>query len=167
MTPDSPTQRVGAAPREEFGTVRHTLPMLSLQNAFAREEALEFDKRVKKLLGRAEVEYVAEPKFDGLAVEAVYRDCVFVQGSTRGDGATGEDVTENLKTVRSLPLRLIAASGRPPSLLEVRGEVYMGRKDFAALEPPARRASPFANPRNAALAGSLRNSTRRSRLRGA
>jgi len=157
VTPDSPTQRVGAAPSEEFGTVRHTLPMLSLQNAFDPEEVLEFDRRVKKLLERDQVEYVGEPKFDGLAVEAVYRDGLFVQGSTRGDGTTGEDVTQNLKTVRSLPLRLVGAAGKIPGLLEVRGEVYMAKRDFADLNRRREEEDEpvFANPRNAA-AGSLR-----------
>ena len=157
VTADSPTQKVGAPPREGFGTVRHTIPMLSLQNAFEKEEVLEFDKRVKRLLGKDRIEYVAEPKFDGLAVEIIYRGGVFSQGSTRGDGYTGEDVTENLKTVRSLPLRLIKTEGSPPSLIEVRGEVYMAKKDFARLNRRREEEGEptFANPRNAA-AGSLR-----------
>jgi DNA ligase (NAD+) len=157
VSPDSPTQKVGAAPREEFGTVRHTVPMLSLQNALERDEVVEFDKRVKKMLGKTEVEYVGEPKFDGLAVEVVYRGGILVQGSTRGDGYTGEDVTANLKTIRSLPLRLLETAGKPPSLLEVRGEVYMSKKDFADLNRRREEEGEpvFANPRNAA-AGSLR-----------
>ena len=157
VTPDSPTQKVGAPPREGFGTVRHTVPMLSLQNAFEKEEVLEFDGRVKRLLGKEKIEYVAEPKFDGLAVEIVYRDGLFAQGSTRGDGYTGEDVTENLKTVRSLPLRLMKTDGSAPSLIEVRGEVYMAKKDFAKLNRRREEDGEptFANPRNAA-AGSLR-----------
>jgi DNA ligase (NAD+) len=157
VTGDSPTRKVGAPPLEEFGTVTHSIPMLSLQNALNADELVEFDTRVRKLLEADSVEYVAEPKIDGLAFEAVYRRGVYIQGSTRGDGYTGEDITENLRTVRSLPLRLLSPRGKPPSLLEVRGEVYMARKDFAELnqrrddegEPP------FANPRNAA-AGSLR-----------
>ena len=157
VTPDSPTQKVGAPPRTEFGTVSHTIPLLSLQNAFEREEVLEFDARVKKLLEKSAVEYVAEPKFDGLAVEAVYQNGILVQGSTRGDGYTGENVTENLKTVRSLPLRLLKTNGGPPRLLEVRGEVYMAKQDFAELNRKREEEGEpvFANPRNAA-AGSLR-----------
>ena len=157
VTPDSPTQKVGAPPREEFGTVSHTIPLLSLQNAFARDEMLEFDRRVKRILEKTEVEYVAEPKFDGLAVEAVYRDGLLVQGSTRGDGYTGENVTDNLKTIRSLPLRLLKTNGDAPTLLEVRGEVYMAKQDFAELNRKRdEEGEPlFANPRNAA-AGSLR-----------
>jgi DNA ligase (NAD+) len=157
VTPDSPTQKVGAPPREEYGTVRHSVPMLSLQNAFDPEELTDFDRRVKKLLGKDCVEYVAEPKIDGLAVEAVYREGIYAQGSTRGDGYTGEDIAENLRTVRSLPLRLIKTDGKVPSLLEVRGEVYMSKKDFAQLNRLREKAGEpvFANPRNAA-AGSLR-----------
>jgi DNA ligase (NAD+) len=157
VTPDSPTQKVGAPPQQEFGTVSHAVPMLSLANAFEREEVLEFDRRVKKILERTQVEYVAEPKFDGLAVEVVYRKGLLVQGSTRGDGYSGENVTENLKTVRSLPLRLVSSKGAPPDLLEVRGEVYMAKRDFAELNRKrGEEGEPaFANPRNAA-AGSLR-----------
>src|SRR5919109_4861845 len=110
VTPDSPTQRVGAAPLEEFGTVLHSLPMLSLDNAFSAREVREFDGRIKRQLGRADpIEYVAEPKIDGLAVELVYEGGLLVQGSTRGDGVRGEDITQNLRTIRTLPLRLIAA----------------------------------------------------------
>lgn len=157
VTSDSPTQKVGAPPLEEFGTVTHSVPMLSLQNAFNNDEVVLFDGRVRKLLGERQFEYVAEPKIDGLAMEAVYREGVFVQGSTRGDGLTGEDITENLRTVRSLPLRLRKAGGRIPSLLEVRGEVYMARRDFADLNIRREEEGEqvFANPRNAA-AGSMR-----------
>jgi DNA ligase (NAD+) len=157
VRPDSPTQKVGAPPVEEFGTVRHSIPMLSLQNALDRDEVMEFDRRVRKLLGPTEFEYVAEPKIDGLAMEAVYRDGSYLQGSTRGDGVTGEDVTENLRTVRSLPLRLLESKRKIPSLLEVRGEVYMAKQDFAELNKwREREGEPlFANPRNAA-AGSIR-----------
>jgi DNA ligase (NAD+) len=159
IAPDSPTQRVGAAPVEEFGTVLHTVPMLSLDNAFAAAEVREFDARLRRQLGIGEpIAYVAEPKIDGLAVELVYRHGVFVQGSTRGDGVRGEDVTPNLRTIRSLPLRLLPAAALPtPPLLEVRGEVFMTKRDFQRLN--ARRQEDgeptFANPRNAA-AGSLR-----------
>lgn len=159
ITPDSPTQRVGAAPLEEFGTVLHAIPMLSLDNAFSPGEIREFDARVKRLLGlTTPVDYVAEPKIDGLAVELVYEEGRFVQGSTRGDGVRGEDVTPNLRTIKTIPLRLLAKAPLAiPALLEVRGEVYMTKGDFLRLN--ARREEEgeptFANPRNAA-AGSLR-----------
>jgi len=155
VTPDSPTQRVGAQPAEEFGTVPHTIPMLSLDNAMDEEEVREFDERVKKFLGTDEdIEYVAEPKLDGLGVELVYERGKLVVGSTRGDGFVGEDVTQNLRTIRAVPLVLL---GDPPERLEVRGEVIMHIEDFRELN--RRRAEegepPFANPRNAA-AGSVR-----------
>ena len=122
ITTDSPTQRVGAAPLTAFGTVRHGHQMLSLANVATRDEMAEFDGRVRRLLGRESVEYVVEPKLDGLAVELVYEDGVFVVGTTRGDGIVGEDVTANLRTVRSVPLRL--RDERPvPRRLELRGEV--------------------------------------------
>jgi DNA ligase (NAD+) len=154
VTPDSPTQKVGAPPLEEFGTVEHAVPMLSLQNAFDAEEVAEFDKRVKKLLQIESVGYVAEPKIDGLAVQLVYSGGVFMRGATRGDGRTGEDVSVNLKTIKPLPLKL---RGRPPAELVVSGEVYMSGKDFAALNERREEEGEalFANPRNAA-AGSLR-----------
>jgi DNA ligase (NAD+) len=154
-TPDSPTRRVGAAPLPEFGTVRHRVPMLSLNNAFAEEEVEAFDRRVRDGLGVDEVEYSCEPKFDGLAISLAYEDGVFVQGATRGDGFEGEDVTPNLRTVRSIPLRLRA--GHPARLLEVRGEVIIYRRDFERLNARQREQGEkeFANPRNAA-AGSLR-----------
>lgn len=157
-SPTSPTQRVGAPPQTEFKTVRHTLPMLSLANAFSDEEVREFDARVKKLAERDQIEYVAEPKFDGLAVELVYEDGIFVLGSTRGDGETGEDVTANLKTIKSIPLQLRKPTDLPiPHKLEVRGEVYMEIEDFRKLNEAREKAGEplFANPRNAA-AGSLR-----------
>jgi len=155
-TPDSPTRRVGAAPSTRFAPVRHSLPMLSLGNAMDEKETVEFDARVKRFLGRDEtVTYVAEPKYDGLSVELVYEKGVLVLGSTRGDGVTGEDVTSNLRTVRSIPLRL--KDGSIPDRLEVRGEVFIGRADFDLLNEQRESAGeePFANPRNAA-AGSLR-----------
>ncbi len=161
VTPDSPTQRVGAAPLAAFGTVRHTLPMLSLDNAFSADEAVKFDERVKKLLGYepdTDVEYAAEPKMDGLAVELVYEDGVFARGSTRGDGYTGEDVTQNLRTVKSIPLRLIKTRKADiPRVVEVRGEVYLPLESFKRLNREREAAGEplFANPRNAA-AGSLR-----------
>ncbi len=152
---DSPTRRVGAPPLPAFGTVRHRVPMLSLNNAFSDDEVAAFDRRVREHLGAASVEYSCEPKFDGLAVSLAYEDGLFVQGATRGDGYDGEDVTPNLRTVKSLPLRLRTA--RPPRLLEVRGEVILLRKDFETLNAKQRERGEkeFANPRNAA-AGSLR-----------
>jgi DNA ligase (NAD+) len=157
VTPDSPTQKIGAPPREDFGNVEHSVPMLSLQNAFNEDEMLDFDKRVRKILEVGSFDYVAEPKIDGLAVEAVYRNGLYAQGSTRGDGYTGEDITENLRTVKSLPLRLRRYDAEPPSLLEVRGEVYMSKPDFAELNRGREQEGEplFANPRNAA-AGSVR-----------
>src|SRR5579885_566222 len=158
-TPDSPTQRVGAAPADKFGVVQHRRPMLSLSNALNAEEMVEFDKRIKRLLRNdADIEYVAEVKLDGLAVELVYEHGAFKVGSTRGDGFNGEDVTQNLRTIRSIPLKLHGGPGHPvPELLEVRGEVILPRKAFQKLnEERAAAGEPvFANPRNAA-AGSLR-----------
>jgi DNA ligase (NAD+) len=154
-TPDSPTQRVGAAVQGELVSVRHAVPMLSLNNALTPEEATAFDRRVRDALGVATVDYSAEPKFDGLAVSLAYVDGQFSVGATRGDGNTGEDVTANLRTVRSIPLRL--ATEHPPRLIEVRGEVVMLKKDFLALNASqrARGEKEFVNPRNAA-AGALR-----------
>jgi len=153
VTPSSPTQRVGASPLLSFDQVVHHTPMLSLNNAFNEDEVRAFDNRIRETLGVAEVEYSVEPKFDGLAVSLTYRDGVFVQGATRGDGAVGEDVTQNLRTVRNIPLRL----AKPITFIEIRGEVMMFKTDFAALnlQQQDMGAKPFANPRNAA-AGSLR-----------
>ncbi len=155
VTPDSPTQRVGAAPLEKFGEVRHELPMLSLNNAFSEAEVQEFDRRVRERLGVAEVQYYAEPKLDGLAVSLLYERGILVRGATRGDGRRGEDVTQNIRTIRAIPLRLMG-SGYPEQL-EVRGEVFMTLEGFARLnaEQEKQGLKPFANPRNAA-AGSLR-----------
>ena len=159
IRPDSPTQRVGATPLEAFGTVLHSLPMLSLDNAFSAEEVRDFDARIRRQLGQSDrIDYVAEPKIDGLAVELVYVDGLFVQGSTRGNGVRGEDITQNLRTIKTIPLRLIAVAQDPlPQHLEVRGEVYMTKGDFQRLN--ARREEEgeptFANPRNAS-AGALR-----------
>jgi DNA ligase (NAD+) len=155
-TPDSPTQRVGAAPLAEFKSVVHRTPMLSLGNAFSDEEVVAFDRRVREgLAAEGEQAYCAEPKFDGLAVALTYENGIFSYGATRGDGSSGEDVTLNLRTVANLPLRL-PGTGWPP-LLEVRGEVLMLRSDFDRLNARAREAGAkeFVNPRNAA-AGSLR-----------
>ena len=155
-TPDSPTQRVGAQPLDEFKTVTHRVPMLSLDNAMDEGEIRDFAIRVQKSLPGETVQFVCEPKIDGLAVELVYENGVFISGSTRGDGITGEDITQNLKTIRSIPLRLMP--NLPiPTLLEVRGEVYMDKADFQRLnEQQLKEGKPlFANPRNSA-AGSVR-----------
>ncbi len=153
--PDSPTQRVGAAPSAAFRPVVHAQPMLSLGNVFSAQELAEFDRRVRDRLGAPEVHYVAEPKLDGLAVSIRYEDGGLVRAATRGDGVTGEDVTANVRTIRSCPLRLTGDS--VPRVLEVRGEVYMPRAGFAQLNARQgeRGEKLFANPRNAA-AGSLR-----------
>ena len=156
LTPDSPTQRVGAVPVAAFGAVKHRLAMLSLDNAFSDEEVRDFDRRIRERLGRdASIRYSAEPKLDGLAVSARYENGVYVQGATRGDGETGEDITQNLKTVKALPMKLRAAL--PPPVLEVRGEVFMPLAGFERFnrEAIARGEKSFVNPRNAA-AGSLR-----------
>jgi DNA ligase (NAD+) len=155
ITADSPTQRVGGEPLEGFGTVEHTVPMLSLDNTYSKEEVLAFDARIKRALSRiGEMEYVAEPKIDGVAVSLRYENGVLVRGSTRGNGFVGDDVTANLRTIRTIPLRL---EGAPIPLLEVRGEVYMPHKAFEKLneEKEAEGEEPFANPRNA-TAGSLK-----------
>jgi DNA ligase (NAD+) len=154
-TSDSPTQRVGGAPASAFAQVAHSQPMLSLNNAFEDAEVEAFDRRVREALQLDVVEYAAEPKFDGLAISLVYENGVLAHGATRGDGYTGEDVTANLRTIRSIPLRLPAA--HPPRLLEVRGEVLMLRADFERLnqQQQVRGEKLFANPRNAA-AGALR-----------
>ena len=156
VTHDSPTQRVGARPLEAFGSVDHRLPMLSLENAMSDEELIAFDERVKKGLDvDKSIEYVAELKMDGLAVELVYENGTFVRGSTRGDGFTGEGITQNLRTVRAIPLKL--RDQKWPSSFEVRGEVFMDKQGFVLLNEQRLKEgeSPFANPRNAA-AGSLR-----------
>ena len=156
VTHDSPTQRVGARPLEAFGSVDHRLPMLSLENAMSDEELIAFDERMKKGLDvDKSIEYVAELKMDGLAVELVYENGTFVRGSTRGDGFTGEGITQNLRTVRAIPLKL--RDQKWPSSFEVRGEVFMDKQGFVLLNEQRLKEgeSPFANPRNAA-AGSLR-----------
>lgn len=154
---DSPTQRVGGAVRSDFGTVLHRVPLFSLANAFSADELLDFDRRVRELTGLGEVEYVVELKIDGLAVSLTYEEGRFTQGATRGDGVTGEDITGNLRTVRSLPLRLRQEKQTAPTLLEVRGEVFMPKEAFVELNGRREEAGEpvFANPRNAA-AGSLR-----------
>ncbi len=155
VTPDSPTQRVGAEPLKEFAEVRHKIPMLSLGNAFSDGELADFDERVRKLLGVEQVAYSAEPKLDGLAISLRYEDGRLVQGATRGDGHRGEDVTSNVRTIGAIPLRLRGKDW--PEILEVRGEIFMPKKGFEELNQRARKKGEktFANPRNAA-AGSLR-----------
>src|ERR1700678_2211701 len=156
LVPHSPTQRVGAAPVAAFGAVKHRIAMLSLDNAFSEEEVRDFDRRIRERIAQAvSIAYSAEPKLDGLAISALYQDGVFVQGATRGDGETGEDITQNLRTIAALPLRL--RGGAAPRVLEVRGEAYMPRAGFERFnaEAAARGEKTFVNPRNAA-AGSLR-----------
>jgi DNA ligase (NAD+) len=156
VTPDSPTQRVGAKPVAEFGSVRHEVPMLSLDNAFNTQEVQDFDRRIHERLGiDTQLDYAAEPKLDGLAISLVYEDGMLARGATRGDGTVGEDVTQNIRTIPSVPLRLVGE--KYPSLLEVRGEIFMPKKGFEKLNAHAIRNNekPFINPRNAA-AGSLR-----------
>jgi len=155
LSPDSPTQRVGAPPVKAFGEVRHKQRMLSLDNAFSEEELADFDRRVRERLEVGEVEYAAEPKLDGLAVSLLYRDGALVRAATRGDGVTGEDVTRNVRTINTVPLRL--AGHGIPATLEVRGEVYLSRAGFEELnaQQAAQGQKTFVNPRNAA-AGSLR-----------
>jgi DNA ligase (NAD+) len=159
-TPDSPSVRVGGAPREGFQTVRHARPMLSLDNAFSYDALREWDRRVREGTGRKEIEYIAEHKFDGLSISLQYQDGLFVRGVTRGDGTTGEDVTPNVKTVRSVPLRLDPAAlkkAKLPSTFEVRGEIMMTRESFEALNRQQERVGGkiFVNARNSA-AGSIR-----------
>ncbi len=156
VTPDSPTQRVGAPPLDELKKVRHEQPMLSLDSVLDHADVLAFDQRMKRELAVAAVGYTAEPKFDGLSVELIYEEGRFIRGATRGDGTTGEDVTINLRTIRSVPLQLLPQSGYPHHLV-VRGEVYMRLDDFHALNRriTERGEEAFANPRNAA-SGSLR-----------
>ena len=154
-TPDSPTQRVGNAPLSEFTQVKHKVPMLSLGNSFAFEELAAFNKRCQdRLKNPAEIEFVCEPKLDGLAVSLLYEKGILVQAATRGDGSVGENITENIRTIGSIPLKL---QGNYPAAVEVRGEVYMPLKGFKQLNEIAKKNGDkaFANPRNAA-AGSLR-----------
>jgi DNA ligase (NAD+) len=155
VTPDSPTQRVGAPPREDLPNVRHVKPMLSLESVMKADEALEFDRRMRKGLGSDEATYAVEPKFDGLSVELIYEDGVLVRGATRGDGTIGEDVTPNIRTIRTVPLKLRAS--KPPRTVAIRGEAIMPLAEFRDLNRwmTERELPAFANPRNAA-AGSIR-----------
>ncbi|MGA9341862.1 MAG: NAD-dependent DNA ligase LigA, partial [Rhodanobacteraceae bacterium] len=179
ITQDSPTQRVGAAPSAAFASVRHEIPMLSLANAFSEAEVEDFERRIEQRLDQNDPTFSVEPKFDGLAISLRYEDGAFVRGATRGDGETGEDVTANLRTIKSIPLRLRSGINEDrslrlrggtnedrslrlrgkgwPRVLEVRGEVYMPRAAFEAWNERARAegGKVLANPRNGA-AGSLR-----------
>ncbi|HNG61485.1 MAG TPA: NAD-dependent DNA ligase LigA, partial [Cellvibrionaceae bacterium] len=152
----SPTQRVGAPPLKSFAEVSHFVPMLSLDNAFSQEDLWAFDKRIKdRLKSTAELAFCCEPKYDGIAVSLLYEAGILVRGATRGDGAVGEDITQNVRTIRSIPLRL--SGDLIPARIEVRGEIYMTKTGFAAMNEQARQNGEklFVNPRNAA-AGSLR-----------
>jgi len=160
VTPDSPTQRVAGLASAEFAEARHAIPMLSLENGFTDEDLIDFDRKVRERLGRAEsggdalIDYSATPKLDGLAISVLYRDGVYQRAATRGDGVTGEDVTANVATIRSVPRKL---RGKPPSLLEVRGEVFLPFAGFEKMnrDAVARNEKAYVNPRNAA-SGSLR-----------
>jgi len=159
VTPDSPTHRVGAPPLSKFVSVPHSLPMLSLDNAFNDDDIFEFERRIRRILKTtAPIPYMVEPKMDGVAVELIYRDGLLAQAATRGDGFVGEDITANVRTIRALPLRLsVPVDGAVPATLEVRGEIFIHREAFRQFnrERIAAELPPFANPRNAA-AGSLR-----------
>lgn len=155
ITPDSPTRRVGGEPLKEFRPVRHRVPMMSLANTYSREEIFAFDERLKRLLPGIEFTYVVEPKIDGLAISLRYEKGILTLGATRGDGSTGDDITANLRTISSIPLRLMGE--RIPEIIETRGEVYMPRSGFIELNRAREKEGleAFANPRNAA-AGSLK-----------
>ncbi|MEC9027456.1 MAG: NAD-dependent DNA ligase LigA, partial [Candidatus Neomarinimicrobiota bacterium] len=158
IVPESPTQRIGATPIESFGTITHRITMMSLANAMNEDELKAFDDRLKKRLNKSDdIEYVIEPKLDGLAVELVYENGKFINGSTRGDGNTGEDITTNLKTIKGIPLVLRDETTTLPNLLEIRGEVFIRKEDFKLLNDNRIKSGKqlFANARNAA-AGSLR-----------
>ncbi|MCM8794825.1 MAG: NAD-dependent DNA ligase LigA [Candidatus Omnitrophica bacterium] len=158
VTPDSPTQRIGDRPLEMFETVRHRVPMMSLDNTYSADELREFDARVKRFLGEKDVPYVVEPKYDGVSISLTYENGRFTRGATRGDGEQGDDITANLKTIRSIPLTLTWLSGKElPRLVEVRGEVYMPKESFEQMNRQKEKEGEplFANPRNAA-AGSLK-----------
>ena len=158
VTTDSPTQRVGSDPLSEFKTINHSIPMLSLANAMNREELIAFDERVNKYFDKDEqIEYIGEPKIDGLGVEVVYKNGIFSHGSTRGDGVTGEDISLNLRTIHSLPLKLRSEEISVPALLEVRGEVFITKDGFKELNKSREKLGEpiFSNSRNAA-SGSVR-----------
>ena len=153
ITPDSPTQIIGGEAGEKFSPVEHVVPMESLHDSFSPEEIREFDKRVRENVTYPK--YVVEPKIDGLSVSAEYRNGIFVRGSTRGDGLVGEDITENLKTIKTLPMKL----NRPVPFIEVRGEVYMSVENFEKLTAKQEEndLKPFKNPRNAAAGSKKEN----------
>jgi len=157
ITPDSPTQRVSGEPIKSFKSVKHLSTMLSMDNTYSADEIREFDKRIRKNLGVNQIEYVVELKIDGASVSLLYKKGKLMQGSTRGDGITGDDVTHNLKTIKSIPLSMHKTAGKLPSLMEVRGEVYMSHKTFEQLNKRAKEKGEnlFANPRNA-TAGTLK-----------
>ena len=154
-TPDSPTQRVGGQITKEFSTVKHAVPMLSLSNTYSEDEVRDFDRRVRETLENEPYRYECELKFDGVAISLRYKDGIFVQGATRGDGMEGDDITQNLKTIRSIPLRLRPVRNGPRTI-EVRGEAFMKRKDFQHMNEERQLAgeNTFVNPRNSA-AGTL------------
>jgi len=153
--PSSPTQRVGGEPLSHFNTVAHALPMRSLANTYSKQELLDFDQRTRKLLPQTPIEYIVEPKIDGVAISLRYENGQLIHALTRGDGTAGDDVTTNIRTIRSIPLRL--QTDTPPAVLEVRGEIYLDRNGFQTLNQQRQEAGlePFANPRNA-CAGSLK-----------
>lgn len=153
--PTSPTQRVGGQPLSHFNTIAHALPMRSLANTYSKEELLEFDQRTRKLLPQTPIEYIVEPKIDGVAISLRYENGLLIHALTRGDGTAGDDVTANVRTIRSIPLRL--QTDTPPAILEVRGEIYLDRNGFQTLNQQRQEdgLEPFANPRNA-CAGSLK-----------
>jgi len=157
VTADSPTQRVSGRPLEGFTTVRHAVPMLSMDNTYNADELKAFDERVCRQLDTTDYDYVVELKIDGLAISLRYEHGVLVTGATRGDGTVGDDVTSNIRTIKAIPLALLADEGRVPAVLEVRGEVYMPTSSFVELNRGRAEAgeASFANPRNAA-AGSLK-----------
>ena len=163
-TAESPTQRVGGAPLTEFHPVQHLTPMLSLDNTYSQEEVREFVQRVQRVLPTETLDWVVEPKVDGVAINLRYEKGVFTLGATRGDGTTGDDITANLRTIRNLPIRLRSQKpGELPDVMEVRGEIYMTRAGFQKLnkERVAQGEEPFANARNSA-AGSLKHRHRHS-----
>jgi DNA ligase (NAD+) len=151
ITPDSPTQRVGGAPTKEFPTVTHEVPMLSLSNTYSNEELDDFDRRVREMIGSEKYRFVAELKIDGVAISLIYRNGIFVQGATRGDGTQGDEITANLRTIRSIPLRAESDKGLPKDF-EVRGEIYMTKKDFDAMNRKQEELGEktFVNARNTA-----------------
>ena len=155
QSPASPTRRIGGAPLEHFESVRHAAPMMSLSNTYSKEELVEFDRRIRKLIPGETFSYILEPKIDGVAISLRYENGELVQALTRGDGTTGDDVTANIRTIQSIPLRL--SDMMPPAVLEVRGEIYMDTSGFVQLNERRQEAGlePFANPRNA-CAGSLK-----------